>query len=99
MGKRNLYQWFVIAIIVINLVIFSGWLVTKLTKPAHAQIQQSGRYQIAGNGHTQRFVILDTMTGEYWQMEVADVNLSDICGPWSIRGDAVSVPDTFSSNR
>lgn len=98
MEKRNFYQWFVIAIIVINLVILSGWLVTKVTNPAHAQIQQSGRYQIAGNGHTQRFVILDTMTGEYWQMEVTDVSLSDTCGPWSIRRDADPLPDTFSSN-
>ncbi len=96
MEKRNIYKWFIIAIIVINLTIFSGWLVTKLTKPAQAQTQQSGRYQIAGNGHTQRYVILDTMTGEYWQMEVIDVTLSDICGPWSIRGEAVSVPSTSS---
>ena len=91
MVKRNFGQWLVIAIIVINLLIFSGWLVARLTSPAHAQAkaQQVGRYQIAGNGHTQRFMILDTMTGEYWQVETVDVSLSQLCGPWDIRKDAI----------
>ena len=91
MKKRKFYQWLMIVAIVANLIIFSSWLMTRLTSPAHAQMQQPGRYQIAGNGHTQRFVVLDTMTGEYWQIEAVDTSLSDVCGPWSIRRDAVTM--------
>ena len=89
MIKRNLGKWLIVVITVINLLIFSNWLAAKLTNPAHAQEQQVGRYMIAGNGHTQRFMILDTMTGEYWQVETVDVSLSQLCGPWDIRKDSM----------